>query len=92
MFAFYFFCRLYLNGYPGFSNNIAINGQGDDTEYANCPWNMEILKAVTGQSVLRSVIADSNNSQIDTSGWASGIYVVRITKNNEIYTQKVNIK
>lgn len=72
--------------------NIAINGQVDDTEYVNSPWNIEIVNAVSDQSVYRSVIADSNNCQIDTSGWPSGIYVVRLIKNDEIYTQKVSVK
>ena len=55
------------------------------------PWTVEVLNATTGVQ-MTSLSSTSRSVSISTSGWPSGIYIVKVTIGKEVYTEKVIVK
>lgn len=53
-------------------------------------WTLEVYNSKTGEKILSQVI-DGFNCFIDTSSWETGIYVVRATIGDDVYSEKVVI-
>lgn len=54
-------------------------------------WNLKIINAFNGESVVDRDI-QGLSSFIDTSGWKSGLYVVRCQIGDKVVTEKMTIK
>lgn len=57
--------------------------------YAN--WTIEIYNAITGNRVSNQTVDDDLYS-VDTAGWDSGIYIIRVTIGDIILSEKIVIK
>jgi hypothetical protein len=51
-------------------------------------WKLEVFNAATGEMVFSQDIIGKSFS-INTAGWESGIYIVRVTVGNEVLSEKV---
>jgi hypothetical protein len=54
-------------------------------------WQIEIYNLETGIRMVNSEVAGSKYT-IDTSGWSSGVYIVRAIIGDEVLNEKVYIK
>lgn len=54
-------------------------------------WTLEIFNAISTEKVLTKTIRGGSYI-IDTTGWKSGVYVVKVTIGKEVYSEKVVIK
>lgn len=54
-------------------------------------WTIEVYNARTGEKVLVQEV-EGNNYTFDTTGWESGIYIVRVTIGDEVLSEKVVVK
>ena len=54
-------------------------------------WTLEIYKSSTGEKVFTQEIRGHSGS-VNTSGWPSGVYIVRATIGNEVLSEKITIK
>ena len=57
----------------------------------NTVGQVEIYDGQTGRKMVAGTLSDSRY-QLDTTGWASGVYVVRVVRGDEVYTEKIHIK
>ena len=77
------------------SNSITITlDENDDSERGliiDQLWTIEVLNATTGVQ-MTSLSSTSRSVSISTSGWPSGIYIVKVTIGKEVYTEKVIVK
>lgn len=77
------------------SNSITITlDENDDSERGliiDQLWTVEVLNATTGVQ-MTSLSSTSRSVSISTSGWPSGIYIVKVTIGKEVYTEKVIVK
>ena len=55
------------------------------------PWMLEVYNATTGEKVVDEKVTD-NSITIDTTGWKSGVYVVKAVVGGEVLSEKVIIK
>lgn len=62
-----------------------------DRRAENIKWILEILNAATGEKVFCQEI-DGYSYSIDTSGWKSGFYIVKVTIGDEVLNEKIVIK
>lgn len=76
-----------VNGYDLFlPTNDGLNEFGKDNE-----WQLEVYNLQLGNKVYSKDILD-NKYSLNTSGWKSGIYVLKVQRGNMIYTGKINVK
>ena len=54
-------------------------------------WTLAVYKALTGEKVYMQEVRSSSCS-VNTSGWSSGVYVIRVVIGNEILNEKTIIK
>lgn len=54
-------------------------------------WILEVYNAMTGKKMFYQNV-DEKSCIINTTGWDSGIYVVKVTINDEVISEKVRIK
>ena len=52
---------------------------------------VEVYSGQTGKKMTTGTFAD-NYYQLNTAGWPIGIYVVRVVRGEEVYTEKIQIK
>lgn len=72
-----------VNGYDLFlPTNDGLNEFGKDNE-----WQLEVYNLQLGNKVYSKDILD-NKYSLNTSGWKSGIYVLKVQRGNMIYTGK----
>ena len=57
----------------------------------NSPWQLEIVRYDTGQSVYKSQTGNTSIN-VNTAGWTSGVYVAVATKNGQKMTKKLFIQ
>jgi hypothetical protein len=62
-----------------------------DRETENLKWILEVFNASTGEKVFSQEI-DGSNYSLDTSSWESGLYIVRVTIDDEVLSEKIVIK
>ena len=55
------------------------------------PWTVEVRSATTG-ALMTTQIATSRSSTISTTGWPKGIYIVKVTVDKDVLTEKVIVK
>ena len=54
-------------------------------------WNLEIYNATWGNKKLGCRVT-GNDYSLDTTGWDSGLYVIRCVIDGEVYTEKITVK
>jgi hypothetical protein len=72
---------------------VAVN-EDDDSDSGmdyNQPWTVEVRNAMTG-ALMTTHIATSRSSTISTTGWPKGIYIVKVTVDKDVLTEKVIVK
>ena len=55
------------------------------------PWTLEVFNATTGKKVFDLEI-ESSDFTIDTTGWEPGVYIVKATIGDEVFSEKVVVK
>jgi subtilisin family serine protease len=63
----------------------------ESPEFVDGVWSIGIFNVMTGRRVYYDII-NRENIQIDTSSWVPGVYVIKMIINDQIYTQKLNVK
>ena len=66
---------------------VAMDGAVTDKQY----WSLEIYNATTGEKNITKKVSGKSAS-LNTSGWKSGLYAVRVTVGREVLTEKIQIK
>lgn len=54
-------------------------------------WSVEIYNAITGEKVFNQIVTGSSYT-LSTTGWETGLYIVKVTIDNIILSEKIIIK
>lgn len=54
-------------------------------------WALEVFNATTGNKIINQQI-EGNDFTFDTTGWETGVYLVKVTIGNEELTEKIIVK
>lgn len=54
-------------------------------------WTIEVFNGTTGEKVFTQEV-EGNTYTIDTMGWESGVYIVRVTIDDKVLSEKVMVK
>lgn len=72
---------------------ITLNEDGESSMSSDFDqhWTLEIRNATTGE-LMATRSSTSRSTTISTAGWAKGMYVIRVTIEEEVLTEKVIVK
>ena len=72
-----------------------ISSQSGQTYSISCDaadgWELSVIDFATGKTVFVSYVEGAEKT-LDTTGWKSGIYIVKATVGNQVQTQKLSVK
>ena len=54
-------------------------------------WELSVIDSVTGETIYRSHV-DGSEKTLNTTGWKSGIYIIKATVGDQTQTQKLSVK
>jgi len=72
-----------------------ISSQSGQTYSISCDaadgWELSVIDFATGKTVFVNYVEGAEKT-LDTTGWKSGIYIVKATVGNQVQTQKLSVK
>lgn len=75
--------------------NLNISCLSDQTYSISCGaidnWELSVIDSATGETTHRSHV-DGTEKTLNTSGWKSGIYIIKATAGKEVLTEKIQVK
>ena len=75
--------------------NLNISCLSDQTYSVSCGaidnWELSVIDSATGETTHRSHV-DGTEKTLNTSGWKSGIYIIKATVGKEVLTEKIQVK
>lgn len=75
--------------------NLNISCLSDQTYSISCGaidnWELSVIDSATGETTHRSHV-DGTEKTLNTSGWKSGIYIIKATVGKEVLTEKIQVK
>ena len=75
--------------------NLNISCLSDQTYSVSCGaidnWELSVIDSATGETTHRSHV-DGTEKTLNTSGWKSGIYIIKATAGKEVLTEKIQVK